>query len=188
MLKDAGLEHRPQLLRALRFRKNNGTTLCLVDKAQTLYEDALLRLRIVHPKDIADSTSLPADVNKTSMIILLERVREPDAEPLIVFGGDAPLPAVKTACCGLAPCVLTGPHHGHPQGMKKAGTQEYWRFFRDSLRPTNIFVSVGRNNRYKLPNVNYIKGAATAGCAFAVLNSRRLATPTARQMCSRAVR
>ena len=163
VLKDAGLEHQSQLLRVLQVRKNNGVNLRLVDKAQVLYEDVLLRLRIVHPSDIADKSKLPADVNKTSMIILLERVNDPNAEPLVVFGGDAPLPAIQAACCGFAPCVLTGPHHGRPQGVRKAGTQEYWRFFRDTLRPENIFVSVGRNNRYKLPNVNYIKGAATVG-------------------------
>ena len=63
-------------------------------------------------------------------------------------------------------CHYTGspePHHGHPQGTKKVWTQDSWRFFCHDLCPTNIFVSVGRNNQYKLPNVNYIKGAATAG-------------------------
>lgn len=163
LLKDAGLEKQFQLLRALQTRKNTGTVLCLIDKAQTLYEDEILRLRIVHPTDITDKSKLPADVNKTSMIILLERVDDSDSEPLIVFGGDAPLPAIKAACSGLTPCVLTGPHHGHPQGTKKVGTQDFWRFFCHDLCPTNIFVSVGRNNQYKLPNVNYIKGAATAG-------------------------
>ena len=163
VLKDAGLERQSQLLMALQTRKSMGTALRLIDKAQTLYEDAVLRLRIVHPRDITEKSKLPTDVNKTSMIILLERVDDPSGEPLIVFGGDAPLPAIRAACCGLAPCVLTGPHHGHPQGTKKVGTQDYWRFFRDNLRPSNIFVSVGRNNQYKLPNVNYIKGAATAG-------------------------
>lgn len=163
VLRDAGLARQPQLLGVLQMRKNNGVNLLLVDKAQTLYEDVSLRLRIVHPSDITDTSRLPADVNKTSMIILLERVDDSNAEPLVVFGGDAPLPAIKAACCGFAPCVLMGPHHGHPQGVKKVGTQEYWRFFRDSLRPTKIFVSVGRNNQYKLPNVNYIKGAATVG-------------------------
>lgn len=144
-------------------RKAAGTVLRLLDKAQTLYEDKSLRLRIVHPTDITDTSKLPVDVNKTSMVILLERVDDPSAEPLVVFGGDAPLPAIKAACAGIAPCILTGPHHGHPQGTKKTGTQVYWRFFCNDLRPTNVFVSVGRNNQYKLPDVNYIKGAATAG-------------------------
>lgn len=125
LLKDAGLEKQFQLLRALQTRKNTGTVLCLIDKAQTLYEDEILRLRIVHPTDITDKSKLPVDVNKTSMIILLERVDDSDSEPLIVFGGDAPLPAIKAACSGLTPCVLTGPHHGHPQGTKKVGTQDF---------------------------------------------------------------
>lgn len=163
VLKDAGLKSQSQLLRTLQARKNAGTALRLIDKAQTLYKDESLCLQIIHPANIADKSKLPADVNKTSMIILLERVDDPKSEPLVVFGGDAPLPAIRAACSGLAPCVLTGPHHGHPQGVKKIGTQDYVRFFRDNMRPTNIFVSVGRNNQYKLPNINYIKGAATAG-------------------------
>ena len=164
VLKDAKLEQQGVLLRALLARKNLGTELRLIDRAQSLYEDETLRLRIIHPDDLTDkSTKLPADVNKTSMIILLERANSPDSEPLVVYGGDVPLPVLRTACDGLAPCILMGPHHGHPQGMRKAGGEVYCQFFHDELRPTNIFVSVGRGNQYKLPNVNYIKGAAGAG-------------------------
>ncbi len=163
VLNDAGLGKQVALLKVLKARKDSGTELCFVDKAQTLYEDGILRLRIVHPTDVSDRSRLSGDVNKTSMIILLERVDCPEAEPLVVFGGDVPLPAIKSTCSNLSPGVLTGPHHGHPQGKKKVGAQEYCRFFRDDLRPSNIFISVSRNNQYKLPNVNYVKGAANAG-------------------------
>lgn len=126
VLNDAGLRTLPRsedlemLLQALKARKDSGESkIKLVDKVQVLYGDDSLRLRIVHPEDISDNIELPADVNKTSMVLILERIEGTCLEPLVVFGGDAPFSALKQSCGGLQPFVLTGPHHGHPQGVKR---------------------------------------------------------------------
>ena len=170
LLNDAGLRTLPRsedlemLLQALKARKDSGESkIKLIDKAQVLYGDDSLRLRVVHPEDISDNIKLPADVNKTSMVLILERIEGDCLEPLVVFGGDAPFSALKQSCGGLQPFVLTGPHHGHPQGVKKTKVPIYWRFFKDEMHPRNIYISVGRNNGYKLPDANYVKGAASAG-------------------------
>ena len=185
VLKDAGLERQSQLLMALQTRKSTGTVLRLIDKVQTLYEDAVLRLRIVHPKDITEKSKLPTDVNKTSMIILLERVDNPSGEPLIVFGGDAPLPAIRAACCGLAPCVLTGPHHGHPQGTKK------WerKIIGDSFvticdRQISLFQLDGTiSTSYRISIISRARPQRVR--AFAVRNWQHLATQIVRQTSSK---
>jgi competence protein ComEC len=174
VLNDAGLrtqsrsEDLEMLLQALKARKDSGRSkIKLINKAQVLYENDSLRLRIVHPDDISGDIELPADVNKTSMVLLLEHFGDSCTEPLVVFGGDAPFSALKQSCGGLQPFVLTGPHHGNPQGTKKPKVPIYWRFFKDEMHPRNIFISVGRRNGYKLPDANYVKGAASAGVKVA---------------------
>ena len=170
MLNDGGLRSNPRtddleiLLRSLKSRKDSGkSSLHLVEKAQDLYSDSELRLRIIYPKDISDGVKVPSDVNKTSMVILLESVRNPDSNPMIVFGSDAPLKALESTCKGLNPVILTGPHHGSPHAI----TPEYRNFFRKDMCPQNIFISVGRRNGYRHPNVKYVKGAACAGICVA---------------------
>lgn len=174
VLNDAGLRMQPRsvdlemLLQALKARKDSGKSkIKLINKAQTLYGAGSLRLRIVYPKDMSEDVELPADVNRTSMVLVLESIKESFVEPLIVFGGDAPFSALKQSCGGFRPFVLTGPHHGHPQGGKKPNVPKYWRFFKDEMHPRNIFISVGRHNGYKLPDSNYIKGASNAGVRVA---------------------
>lgn len=151
-------------LQALKFRRDTGRTkLSAIDEAQVLYRANGLQLRVIHPLDLKCERNLSADLNKTSMVILLEKSDSLEESPLIIFGGDAPLAALKATSENTHPAILTGPHHGHPQGLGKCKTPKYWRFFKDSLHPENIFISVGRNNGYKLPDANYIKGAACCG-------------------------
>lgn len=172
VLRDFAFYQRPELrtsdfesfLQALKSRRDTGRTkLFAIDRAQVLYHANGLQLRVMHPLGMDNEKNLPADLNKTSMIILLEKAGNSEVSPLIIFGGDAPLAALKATSESTHPAILTGPHHGHPQCTGKCKTPEYWRFFRDSLHPENIFISVGRNNGYKLPDANYIKGAACCG-------------------------
>ena len=151
------------LLRELVSRKRSGATqVSLVNGAQELYSADGLRLRVAYPADISGIGKLPLDVNRTSMVIILECVNSDASSPMVVFGSDAPLAAIKATCAGATPLVFTGPHHGGPQG-KRGKTPDYWRFFKDDMHPGCIFLSVGRSNGYQLPDPNYIKGAANAG-------------------------
>lgn len=170
MLNDSALRREKQsadlqaLFRALHARKMAGvTSLDLIETDQTLYSADGLRLRIVHPRDLSGLSTVPSDVNKTSMIIVLDATTGTSFRPLVVFGGDATLNAIKSSCSGIHPCVLTGPHHGRPQGVPKIKGQVYWRFFRNEMHPQTIFISVGRRNKYDLPDKNYVKGAASSG-------------------------
>ena len=147
------------LLDALRIRKGRGITdVCLLQKPDVLISRDGLCLKMVYPLDISKDVAIPADVNKTSMVLVLEK--ESTHEPLIVWGGDNSLAHIKKSCNGLSPFILMGPHHGHPQGRHKV--PEYWRFFNKCLHPHCVFVSVGREHR-KLPDAHYVKGASCAG-------------------------
>ena len=151
-------ENLNRLMDVLRIRASSSRTKCrLLEQAGVLYEGNGLRLRMAYPRDLSPDVKLPSDVNRSSMVILLERIEGGD--PLIVWGGDNTLNNIASACEGISPFIMMGPHHGHPQGA----TQIYWKFFRDKLTPKYAYVSVGRVNSHKLPDKNYIKGAACAG-------------------------
>lgn len=146
------------LLGALKMRKMSGKTdSMLLTEPTELHRANGLTLKMAYPDSLPSTP--PADVNRTSMVLIL--AKEVSGEPLIVWGGDNTLKNIGRTCEGRSPFILMGPHHGHPQDKSK--TPAYWRFFRDQLRPKCAFVSVGRQNSHRLPNVCYIKGASCAG-------------------------
>ena len=152
------------LLQSLARRKaETGTKIELREKQGVLYGDSDFQLRLVYPKSLPPAGSLPKDVNQSSMVIVLESLKNSATNPLVVWGGDNTLMNIGTALPGAKPFVLMGPHHGHPQGTKKPKTPDYKDFFSSEVTPQCVYISVGRCNGYRLPDSNYIKGAALAG-------------------------
>jgi len=149
-------------LRSLMERKRDGRSkIELLNSECDLYADESFRLRLAYPKNLSELEKLPRNVNLSSMVILLEDVTGEIKDPLVVWGGDNSLQNVGNVCGGMSPYVLMGPHHGHPEGHPK--TPAYEKFFKRTMTPKYVYISVGRRNRYSLPDSYYIKGAARAG-------------------------
>lgn len=149
-------------LRSMMDRKRDGRSkIELLNSEGELYADECFRLRLAYPKSLPAPENLPKNVNLSSMVILVEDVTGAIKDPLVVWGGDNSLQNVGKVCGGMSPYVLMGPHHGHPEGHPK--TPEYEKFFKKTMKPRCVYISVGRRNRYSLPDSYYIKGAARAG-------------------------
>lgn len=149
-----------RLFALLRRRQSNTKTVFLSDPL-VVYEGDGLRLKIVR-----NPLLLGKSINGSGLIILLEKVAEPDL-PVIVWSGDALLKNVVDAAPNGLGGVLTGPHHGKPQDKEPDEPADekstYFTCLCKRLHPQLLFVSVGSKNPYEHPYRRYMIGAAQAG-------------------------
>jgi hypothetical protein len=71
----------------------------------------------------------------------------------IIWPGDSSLARVGKECAGTEPTVMVGPHHGAPDGYKRADAVAHIK----AVGPRNAFISVATKNNYSHPRAKYLQ-------------------------------
>lgn len=79
------------------------------------------------------------------------------SQTLAVWPGDNHLKTVADKIAGQNPHFMVGPHHGHPQDLKKAGAAAQM----DRIAPQQVLLSLGTDNSYNHPSPRYVKIAVS---------------------------
>lgn len=117
--------------------------------------DGLTELCVQHP---SFSESVMAENPNASSALLVLKHQD---QWLVIWPGDMPLATLAGKAGGKNPVVMTGPHHGAPEGCKlKVESVAHIR----SVSPARAFISVGTRNGYSHPRPRYLQNLARAGC------------------------
>lgn len=122
----------------------------------TVWQDPALNVELVTISPSMSENVLGTSPNSSSGILAL-RI---NGQTQILWPGDSSLARVAGECAGTRPYVMVGPHHGAPEGYKKAAAVPAIQ----AISPGNAFISVATKNKYAHPRPKYLQRLERAGC------------------------
>ena len=121
-----------------------------------VWQDPALNVELVTISPSMSGNVLASSPNSASGILAL-RI---NGQTQILWPGDSTLARVAGDCAGAKPYVMVGPHHGAPEGYKKAAAVPAIQ----TINPSNAFISVATRNKYSHPRPKYLQRLERAGC------------------------
>jgi competence protein ComEC len=134
---------------AIALQKGEIGGLLRLEAPQEIWKDTtLLGLLEVKFPNIAQNI-LASNPNSTSAILNLSIA----GNTKIIWTGDSKIESVAQVCSGTAPSHMTGPHHGAPEDRREKNAQKWL----EQIKPQTAIISVGSDNGYDHPQVNYVR-------------------------------
>ncbi len=130
--------------------------------------DGLTELSVEHPS--FSESVMAANPNASSAMLVLKQ----QGQWLAIWPGDMPLATLAGKAGGRNPVVMTGPHHGAPEGYKKK--PESVQHVK-AISPARAFISVGTTNGYSHPRARYLKLLARQSCHVVCSQITRVCDP-----------
>lgn len=141
---------------ALEGEQNGFYKITRLEIGAIIWRDAALKAELVTIFPSMSGNVLASSPNSASGILAL-RIND---ETQILWPGDSSLARVASECAGTKPFTMVGPHHGAPEGYKKAAAVSAIQ----AIAPSNAFISVATKNKYAHPRPKYLQRLERAGC------------------------